>query len=162
MSEPFSTERTYFSPGTRIEGTLVLEGEVKLQGHIKGKISGTGVVTVGEQAQVDADIAAPTIIIHGNVRGAVQATERLELHRSAKIRGKIRAPRIRIDEGAMFEGECRMGAPEGSAKTEVPRPEERKPVVAIASVASASISPSATPASAPKPAPAAEPAAPPR
>ena len=38
MSEPLSTERTFFSAGTRIEGTLELDGEVNLQGQIKGKV----------------------------------------------------------------------------------------------------------------------------
>jgi len=45
MSEPLSTDRTFFSAGTHIEGTLELDGEVKLEGHIKGKVTGTGVVT---------------------------------------------------------------------------------------------------------------------
>jgi cytoskeletal protein CcmA (bactofilin family) len=159
MSDPFSTERTFFSAGTRIEGTLVLEGEVKLQGQVKGKVSGSGVVTVGEQATIEADIDAPTVVVHGNVKGEVHATERLELHRSARVRGKIRAPRVRIDEGAVFEGECRMGPAEGAvSKTEPPRSEERKPAITPA-ITPAPVA--AVASSTPKPV-AAEPAAPPR
>jgi cytoskeletal protein CcmA (bactofilin family) len=104
-----STERTYFNAGTRIEGTLELDGEVKLEGQIKGKVSGTGVVVIGEQANVQADVFAPSVIVHGVVRGQIQASDRLELHRTAKVKGVIQAARIRIDEGAAFEGECRMG-----------------------------------------------------
>jgi len=105
-----STERTFFNAGTRIEGTLELDGEVKLEGQIKGKVSGTGVVVIGEQANVQADVFAPSVIVHGVVRGQIQASDRLELHRTAKVKGVIQAARTRIDEGAAFEGECRMSA----------------------------------------------------
>ncbi|HSD09482.1 MAG TPA: polymer-forming cytoskeletal protein [Candidatus Binatia bacterium] len=125
MSEPLSTERTFFSAGTRIEGTLELDGEVKLEGQIKGKVSGTGIVIVGEQANLEADVFAPSIVVHGVVRGEVHATERLELHRTARVKGLIRAPRIRIDEGATFEGECRMTSKEGAGKVEPLKEEKR-------------------------------------
>src|ERR1043165_635033 len=119
MSEPLSTDRTFFSAGTHIEGTLELDGEVKLEGHIKGKVTGTGVVTVGEQANLQADVFAPVVIVHGVVRGEMHATDRLELHRTAKVKGSIRAARVRIDEGAIFEGECRMAPKEaGTTKAE--------------------------------------------
>ncbi len=122
MSDPATTERTYFSAGTRIEGTLELDGEVKLQGQIKGKVTGTGVVTIGEQATLQADVSAPAILVLGVVRGELHATDRLELHKTAKVKGVIRAPRIRIDEGAIFEGECRMGPGEGAASAAKPEP----------------------------------------
>src|SRR6185436_13931086 len=132
MSEPLSTDRTFFSAGTRIEGTLELDGEVKLEGHIKGKVTGTGVVTVGEQANLQADVIAPIVIVHGIVRGEMQATDRLELHRTAKVKGSIRAARIRIDEGAVFEGECRMTPKDAPAvKAEMPKPEEKRAPLGI-------------------------------
>lgn len=126
MSEPLSTDRTFFSAGTRIEGTLELDGEVKLEGQVKGKVTGTGVVIIGEQANLQADVLAPTIIVHGVVRGELHATEKLEMHRTAKVKGLIRAGRIRIDEGAVFEGECKMN-PKDAPKAEPVRVEEKRP-----------------------------------
>lgn len=119
MSEALSTERTFFSAGTRIEGTLELDGEVKLEGSIKGKVSGTGVIIIGERADLQADVFAPSIVVHGLVRGQIHASDRLELHRTARVKGMIQAARIRVDEGAAFEGECRMigkEAPKGEDK----------------------------------------------
>ena len=113
MSEPLSTERTFFSAGTRIEGTLELDGEVKLEGHIKGKVTGTGVIIIGERADLQADVFAPSIVVHSMVRGEIHASDRLELHRTAQVKGMIQAARIRIDEGAAFEGECRMAGKDG-------------------------------------------------
>jgi cytoskeletal protein CcmA (bactofilin family) len=121
MSEPLSAERTFFSVGTRIEGTLELDGEVKLEGHIKGKVTGTGVIIIGERADLQADVFAPSIVVHGMVRGQIHASDRLELHRTAQVKGMIQAARIRIDEGAAFEGECRMTGKD-AAKTDDKRP----------------------------------------
>jgi cytoskeletal protein CcmA (bactofilin family) len=145
MSEPLSTERTFFSAGTRIEGTLELDGEVKLEGHIKGKVSGTGVIIVGERADLQADIFAPTIVVHGMVRGQVHASDRLELHRTAQVKGMIQAARIRIDEGAAFEGECRMTSKD-AVKTDDKRP---APVTRTASSTTATTS-SVPPPTSPK------------
>jgi cytoskeletal protein CcmA (bactofilin family) len=129
MSEPLSTDRTFFSAGTHIEGTLELDGEVKLEGQIKGKVTGTGVVTVGEHANLQADVFAPVVIVHGVVRGEMHATDRLELHRTAKVKGSIRAARVRIDEGAIFEGECRMAPKEATTTKSGPSnvAEEKRP-----------------------------------
>src|SRR2546423_13959180 len=100
MAESLSTERTFFNAGTRIEGTLELDGEVKLEGQIKGKVTGTGVVTVGEQANLQADVFAPVVIVHGIVRGEMHATGRLQLHRTPKGKGSNRAARARLEQGA--------------------------------------------------------------
>lgn len=125
MSEGKFAEKSFFSPGTRIEGTLEIEGEIKLQGQISGKVTGTGVVTVGEQANVRADVHGAAVIVKGVVRGEIHARDRLELHSTAQVRGLLKAPRVRIDEGALFEGECRMAAPE-APKSEPAKLEERR------------------------------------
>ncbi len=128
MSEPLSTERTFFNAGTHIEGTLELDGEVKLEGQIKGKVSGNGVIIIGERADLQADVFATSIVVHGKVRGQMHASDRLELHRTAQVKGMIQAARIRIDEGAAFEGECRMTAKDAAKSDEKhPAPVTRTP-----------------------------------
>jgi cytoskeletal protein CcmA (bactofilin family) len=125
MIELKSNERSFFSAGTKIDGDIEMEGEVKLEGQISGKIAGTGPVTVGEQANVRANVYAPVIVVEGIVRGELHARDRLELHRTARVHGMIKAPRIRIDEGAVFEGECHM-APAEAARAEPPKLDERR------------------------------------
>lgn len=130
MTESTSTERSFFSVGSRIEGNLEIDGEVKIQGHVRGKITSTGVVTIGEQASVQANVHAPIVVVQGNVSGEIHARERLELHRTARVHGVLRSPRLRIDEGAVFEGECRMAQPE--PKSDPTRIEDRRPTVQLA------------------------------
>ena len=123
MSESLSTDRTFFSAGTRLEGVLEVDGEVSLDGQVNGKVTGTGLVTIGEHADLQAEITAPTVVVHGTVRGEIHATESLQLHKSAKVKGLIAAARLRIDEGAVFEGECRMGTA-AATETQKPAPAE--------------------------------------
>lgn len=125
MSELRPAERSFFSPGTRIDAAIDVEGEIKLQGQISGKVSATGLLTVGEQADVRANLSAPVVVVQGVVRGEIHARERLELHRTARVHGLIRAPRIRIDDGALFEGECKMASAE-PARAEPTKLDERR------------------------------------
>lgn len=141
MSELRPAERSFFSPGTRIDAAIEVEGEIKLQGQISGKVAATGLLTVGEQADVKANLSAPMIVVQGVVRGEIHARERLELHRTARVQGLIRAPRVRIDEGALFEGECKM-APAEPARTEPTKLDERRPAAPPPASAAA---PAATP-----------------
>jgi cytoskeletal protein CcmA (bactofilin family) len=128
MSDPHQNERSFFSSGSRIEGTLEIQGEVQLQGKISGKVIGSGTVRIGEQATVDADIHAPIVAVAGTVRGEIHAPEKLELLRSAKVTGLVKTSRLRIDEGAFLEGECKMTSE--AAKTEPAKLEERRTVAA--------------------------------
>ena len=116
MADNVPSDRSFFGPGSKIEGNLEIDGDVRLQGVIQGKVSGSGTVTIGDQATIQANVFAPTIIVQGLVRGEIHARDRLELHKSAKVYGMLRAARIRIDEGAQFEGECKM-APAEAPKT---------------------------------------------
>lgn len=123
-----TVERSFFGAGTRIEGTLEVEGDVKLEGEFRGKIIGTATVTVGEKANLQANLSAPTIIVQGLVRGEIHAQDRLELARSARVNGVLRSPRIRIDEGAVFEGECRMSASEAPKPAQTPKIEPTRTI----------------------------------
>ena len=131
MAEMTSSDRSFFGPGSKIEGNLEIDGDVRLQGVIQGKVTGSGTVTVGDQATIQANVFAPTVIVQGLVRGEIHARDRLELHKSAKVYGVLRANRIRIDEGAQFEGECKMTPaeapkPVAAAQPQAARIEEKR------------------------------------
>lgn len=63
---------------------------------------------MGETANIEAEIHASHIIISGEVRGNIVAENKIEAHAPGKIIGSIQAPTITIDEGVVFEGNCRM------------------------------------------------------
>jgi cytoskeletal protein CcmA (bactofilin family) len=97
-------------PQMTLEGKLVFEGTVRLDGHLKGTIeSKEGMMIVGEEAVVHADILVHTAKVSGEVRGNIRATDRIELHPPARVFGDLNAPVVLIDAGVTFDGKCSMG-----------------------------------------------------
>jgi cytoskeletal protein CcmA (bactofilin family) len=92
--------------GCQIEGRCVLTGTVMLDGTFKGEIVCTDTLVVGEHASVSATIRSATVIVNGLVRGDVEATGRIELAKTGRVVGDLRAPVIVLEEGASLEGHC--------------------------------------------------------
>lgn len=103
-------------PRSVVEGNLVFEGTLFLNGHVQGAIeSRDGTIVVGEDALIHADVFVRTATIKGEIKGTVRATERIELYPPARVYGDINAPVIQIDAGVIFEGTCTIKPEENAA-----------------------------------------------
>ena len=98
----------YLDRGTKISGKVHFEGPARIDGTIDGEIDGKE-ITIGESAVATAQIRADSIVVCGNVKGEITATQLIEIRSTAKIIGNITAPKLIIHEGAIFEGQCSMG-----------------------------------------------------
>ena len=99
--------QTLLGPQTTLEGKLLFEGTVRLDGHLTGIIEGKdGMVIVGEKAVIHADIFVNTATVSGEVKGNIKATNRIELHPPARVFGDLSAPVVIIDVGVVFDGKC--------------------------------------------------------
>jgi cytoskeletal protein CcmA (bactofilin family) len=95
--------------GTTLTGEANFKGMLRVDGHLSGQVrSEGGTLIVGNNGQVDADIEVAVATIHGAVNGDITASQRLELGRAAKVKGNITTPSLVIEQGAVFEGSCRM------------------------------------------------------
>lgn len=95
--------------GTSLTGEASFKGMLRVDGHLSGQVkSEGGTLIVGNNGQVDADIEVAVATIHGTVNGDINASQRLELGRAAKVNGNIQTPSLVIESGAVFEGSCRM------------------------------------------------------
>ena len=99
---------TIFSNTTTFSGELNFESSLKIEGNFKGKIKSKGHLIVGENAKIRASIKAYSIVIAGEVKGNVEAVERLELLPSGKLYGNIRTKKLKMADGVIFEGSCEM------------------------------------------------------
>lgn len=92
------------------KGDLSAEEDLLIQGRVFGTIMHNAQnLTIGAHGNVEADIVAQHVIIQGNVRGEVRASESITVEASARVEGNLYAPRIGLKEGAKFKGSIDMG-----------------------------------------------------
>jgi len=95
--------------GTDVTGEANFKAMMRVDGHLSGRVSSTsGTLIVGSNGKVDANIEVAVAVIHGTINGDIIANQRLELGRSAKVNGNIQTPSLVIEQGAVFEGSCKM------------------------------------------------------
>ena len=100
----------FIDEGSEIEGkySFTGTGTVLLNGRFHGEIVTTDALVVGEKAMVNATIQAESVVIMGEVVGNVRASSRIELKGAARVFGNLEAPVVILEEGVLFEGQCRM------------------------------------------------------
>ena len=98
----------FIDEASEIEGKYTFSGTVMLNGKFTGEIVSTDTLIVGEKGVVNATIRAGVVLISGEVVGNVLASERVELHGKARVFGDLETPVVVIEEGVLFEGQCRM------------------------------------------------------
>jgi cytoskeletal protein CcmA (bactofilin family) len=138
--------------GTDVTGEANFKAMMRVDGHFSGRVSSTsGTLIVGANGIVDANIEVAVAVIHGAINGDIIATQRLELGRAAKVNGNIQTPSLIIEQGAIFEGSCKMlqmqTAAEKAKKEKKDEPLDTTKVQPIRAEA-----PAATPTPAPAPA----------
>ncbi|HEX8652664.1 MAG TPA: polymer-forming cytoskeletal protein [Pyrinomonadaceae bacterium] len=130
--------------GTVFTGEAAFKGMLRVDGRLKGHIaSQDGTLIVGTNGQVDADIEVSVATIHGTVNGDIIATKRIEIGRTSKVIGNIQTPALVIEQGAIFEGSCRMLQVKDEADKQQKK-EKREAEPAIIAAASQPVAPSTT------------------
>lgn len=106
-----------------IKGELSGNEDLTIEGKVDGKINLTdNNLIIGAEGRIKADLYARQVTITGTVEGDVVASERVEITSSGSLKGNIRAPRLVILDGAMFEGAVEMQklASSDAQKTKAP------------------------------------------
>lgn len=100
---------------TRIGTTIVITGEitsnedVTVEGRVDGQVLvRDAALTIGERAELKADVRGARVTVRGTVNGAISATERIELAATATVDGSLSANRVILAEGAHFNGRIDM------------------------------------------------------
>src|SRR5437660_4693406 len=99
----------FVGSGTVITGEASFKSMLRVDGRFSGRISSAGgALIVGAGGQVDANIEVAVATIHGVVNGDIIASDRIDIGRAAKLNGNIQTPSLMIEQGAIFEGSCKM------------------------------------------------------
>jgi len=92
-----------------MQGSLVFSDPVNLRinGQFEGNLTTKGTLIIGKGAEVVADIIGEDITIAGSIKGKIKASKMLRLTSTAQVIGDIEASKISIEEGALFNGQCK-------------------------------------------------------
>ena len=101
---------TMIGAGTTITGDLESNGDIRIDGTLKGNLKGKAKIIIGTDGVVEGDIEGLQADIMGHVTGTIKVQELLFLHGNTEVQGDIYAGKLQIEPTAIFNGNCHMGA----------------------------------------------------
>jgi cytoskeletal protein CcmA (bactofilin family) len=111
----------FLDVGTEFSGELRFRDTLRVDGRVKGRIVSENTLIVGESGEVDAEIDCGVVSIRGRVSGQVRGRQRVELLSGCRVEATLVSPKLVIEDGAFFQGDCRMDEPgEGPPRGERP------------------------------------------
>ena len=123
---------TLIARGVKVEGEFTSQGDVAIEGEVHGTLSCTGLLTVGSEAKIRADVRANDAVIAGVVEGNVVIAKRFELKASARVMGDVTCEIILIEAGACVVGKMTAGRKATDAHPVAAGKRERSGVTASA------------------------------
>jgi cytoskeletal protein CcmA (bactofilin family) len=117
-----STELNFLGGGTVVDGTIRANNSVRIDGKLKGKLICKNTLTVGMNGEIEGEVEAKNAIIGGKIKGKIKVAEKLVLEAKSVLMGDLKANKLLIDEGAVFEGNSDMGKKEQTGVETKPAP----------------------------------------
>ena len=102
------SEDTIIGRGTRLNGEFNLDGLLRIDGDFSGTIRSRGKVLVGSNGRAECTIYAGRVVIGGVVRGNIISKEKVRILSTGMVLGNITTPRLIMEEGVIFNGNCRI------------------------------------------------------
>lgn len=113
--------------GTQLEGNIVTNGDIRVDGIVKGHIVSKAKVIVGRDGRVEGNITCSNIEIEGQVNAeSLNVSNLISLKATANLLGNIAAGKIAIEPGAEFSGNCKMHSSKTATPAAAPVQPERK------------------------------------
>jgi cytoskeletal protein CcmA (bactofilin family) len=131
----------------KIKGQIFSREDLYLDGEIEGTVEvPENRVTIGPHGRLQASVKAREVVVLGTVNGNVEASEKIDIRKEARLVGDIKTGRIVIEDGAYFKGSIDI-------VREAPKPQGAQP----ARTATPPVQPGAPGPQATSPAPPADP-----
>jgi len=108
-SEIIEQVGTIIGPGAVIDGPLTTKDSTRIDGTIKGNVTISGALIVGQEGKIFGTASGVNIYVAGEVTGNLSAPQgKVEISDTGKVVGDIICKGIIIDENAVFQGRCEM------------------------------------------------------
>ena len=97
---------TIIGSGSSISGDVHIHGFIRIDGDIDGNLETDGNVIIGENARIQGNLKAKSVIIGGIILGNVHAAENVKLLSNAVVIGDILSHKVQIEDKSTFHGHC--------------------------------------------------------
>jgi cytoskeletal protein CcmA (bactofilin family) len=104
-----SESESFVGRGAFFEGKLAFGGTIRIDGHVRGDVRGDGTLVVGEGGTVEATIDVGSLVVLGAVVGEIVAKERVRVAPRGRVEGRVRSPKLVVEEGALVSAQIDMG-----------------------------------------------------
>ncbi len=94
--------------GTRIEGKITCDNDIRIDGNLKGSLICHSKVIIGPSGVVDGDIECENAVIEGHFSGILTVRDSLQVKETANIKGDINTDKLVVHAGAVFNVSCLM------------------------------------------------------
>jgi cytoskeletal protein CcmA (bactofilin family) len=102
-----------------VKGQIFAREDLTIDGEVEGTVEcHEHRLTIGPNARVQAGLKAREIIIQGSIQGNVDATDKIDIKKEAKLVGDIKTSRIVIEDGAYFKGSIDISKPANRAQAQ--------------------------------------------
>lgn len=99
----------FLGSGTEYQGQLNFKGTVRIDCRFLGNITSDGKLILGKEANLEGTVMVKELVVHGVLNGEAIVTNRTILHQDAKVSGTLTTATLVMEEGALLQGELRMG-----------------------------------------------------
>ena len=107
-SDSLESFDTLIGAATKIQGRMVVNKSIRLDGTIEGSIESSTdtqvTVAIGHSGLVHGDVRAHRVLVNGQVDGNIYAREKCELHETSRVKGDIHYGLLGIEHGAEILG----------------------------------------------------------
>ncbi len=107
--------------GTKFKGNLKVVGSLRIDGEFNGEMAVSETLIIGKTGKLKGTISTKNSIIGGSIVGDLTTNEKVELQAGASFEGDLVCKKLIIEEGVLFDGNCRM-----SDKKAEPAPAKEK------------------------------------
>ena len=131
--EPENLGSAKIGKAVKVVGQIHSKEDLFVDGDLEGTVEALEhKLTIGSNGTVHADVKAREVAVLGSLEGDVEATDKIEIRKDAKLVGNIKTARILIEDGAYFKGGIEVVKPEPKAAPEAqpsaPTPPSAGPV----------------------------------
>jgi cytoskeletal protein CcmA (bactofilin family) len=99
--------KTLIGEGCKVEGNFFIPTNTRIDGAVKGDLTGDSGIVVGVNGSVEGNIVASEVVNYGNIQGNIE-TQRLELKKGSSLNGDITTSQLNAELGSSFNGKCTM------------------------------------------------------